>query len=146
MLVDVSHLTQSDVLYIIGVATAVAGFLAWTRKRTRPVWLKLKYLLEDWHGTPARPGVPGRMGAMERIAGIEANQLQTLTMIASNRAETQRDIAQVQADVSALIMTMADHSNQLQAFGERMDASERDREGIHREISVFKFGGTERQT
>ena len=31
----------------------------------------LQDLLDDWHGEEARPGVPGRLGVMERLDRIE---------------------------------------------------------------------------
>jgi len=50
----------------IGVLT---GFGVWLRKLMR----RLDNLLEDWNGSPARPGVPRRAGVMERLEKIECD-------------------------------------------------------------------------
>ena len=47
----------------------LAGFGVWLRKLMR----RLDNLLEDWNGSPARPGVPRRAGVMERLEKIEAD-------------------------------------------------------------------------
>lgn len=33
---------------------------------------RLVDFLDDWNGEPARPGVPARLGVMERVRGIES--------------------------------------------------------------------------
>jgi len=57
-------------------------------------WVKLgKPLLQffdDWRGAPARPGVPKRLGVMERTANIEQAQQE-------NRAEMGRQSVQLRA-------------------------------------------------
>ena len=158
------HITAEDFLTWSAIIGVIAGFLAWVRKRTKPVWEQFKTVLQDWNGVPDRPGVPGRRGVMPQLADVR-QQMDEIRMIATearyhsmpnggNSAydklsqkldQNREDVQAVQSDVSALIGTMAEHTNQLNTFGERMDASEKDREGIHREISGFKFGGTERQ-
>lgn len=47
----------------------LAGFAVWLRKLMR----RLDNLLEDWNGSPARPGVPRRAGVMERLEKIETD-------------------------------------------------------------------------
>ena len=47
----------------------LAGFGVWLRKLMR----RLDNLLEDWNGSPARPGVPRRAGVMERLEKIETD-------------------------------------------------------------------------
>ena len=47
----------------------LVGFGVWLRKLMR----RLDNLLEDWNGSPARPGVPRRAGVMERLEKIECD-------------------------------------------------------------------------
>lgn len=47
----------------------LGGFAVWLRKLMR----RLDNLLEDWNGSPARPGVPRRAGVMERLEKIETD-------------------------------------------------------------------------
>lgn len=151
------HITAESILQWSAVIGVVAGIFGWYRKRVRPALRKLRIIGEDWVGVPDRPGVKGRPGVMQRIDDIEkiAQEARYHSMpnggnsaydkLTQKLDQNRDDVGQVQSDVSALIGTMAQHTNELVAFGQRMDASERDRESIHREISVFKFGGTERQ-
>ncbi|MGW0091378.1 hypothetical protein ACWDWS_20455 [Streptomyces sp. NPDC003328] len=32
---------------------------------------RVELFMDDWYGEPARPGVPGRPGVMERVSGID---------------------------------------------------------------------------
>jgi hypothetical protein len=59
-----------DIEIIVGLITITATIIAvgrWTYRQFK----SLESLLEDWHGEPARPGVPGRLGVMERLDSIE---------------------------------------------------------------------------
>ncbi|MGK5529373.1 hypothetical protein [Streptomyces sp. URMC 129] len=44
-------------------------------------------VVDDWRGSPERPGVPARPGVLERIAGIEERMCQLLDRVA--RVESQ---------------------------------------------------------
>ena len=62
--------THVDIGIVVGLITIVATLLAvgrWTYRQFK----SLECLLEDWHGEDARPGVPGRLGVMERLDNIE---------------------------------------------------------------------------
>lgn len=59
-----------DTGVIVGLITIIAALIAcarWTYQQVR----SLQDLLEDWHGEKERPGVPGRLGVMERLDRIE---------------------------------------------------------------------------
>ena len=51
----------------------IATTVAWVAPKLR----RLNYLFDDWNGEPARPGVPRRMGVMERLEKIE-NKLDSI--------------------------------------------------------------------
>lgn len=158
-MITLPTVTQSDILFLIAVATVLVGIVAWFRRKIRPVFRGLRYMTQDWNGVPPRPGVPGREGVMERIAKIEKDSAEALyhskpnggnsaydhlsNKIDETKVEMQNDVGQVQSDVSALINTLAEHTNNLISLGDRMDASEHDRKNIHRDIAIFKFGKTE---
>ncbi len=63
-----------DVLVIWSVAAvAVAGqaALVWrTFRGVRRIVDRMDDLVDDWHGVPERPGVPGRLGVMARLRQI----------------------------------------------------------------------------
>ena len=59
-----------DIGIVVGVITIIGTVVAvgrWTYRQFK----SLECLLEDWHGESARPGVPGRLGVMERLDSIE---------------------------------------------------------------------------
>lgn len=59
-----------DIGIVVGVITIIGTVIAvgrWTYRQFK----SLECLLEDWHGESARPGVPGRLGVMERLDSIE---------------------------------------------------------------------------
>lgn len=59
-----------DIGVVVGIITVIGTLVAvgrWTYRQLKSV----ECLLEDWHGEPARPGVPGRLGVMERLDSIE---------------------------------------------------------------------------
>jgi len=70
-------MTGDPVLDVFMAAGAVATGLglAFSLARIgRRLWRQFQALddfLDDWRGEPARPGVPGRAGVMERLASIE---------------------------------------------------------------------------
>lgn len=56
-----------------GIVFAIAIVL-WAWKNLRPPTKGIEHFLEDWNGEPARPGVPPRLGMMQRVANIETSQ------------------------------------------------------------------------
>lgn len=65
-----SHGFFIDIDMLVPLCSTVGvlvGFGVWLRKLMR----RLDNLLEDWNGSPARPGVPRRAGVMERLEKIE---------------------------------------------------------------------------
>lgn len=58
-----------DPLVALGLLGMAAAPLKWLWGRLlRPLTL----MLQDWHGTPPRPGVPARPGVMVRLERLEA--------------------------------------------------------------------------
>ncbi|MET9611735.1 hypothetical protein [Kitasatospora indigofera] len=64
-----------DALLVWGGAItllAALGTAAWRAVRgTLRVGRKVEEFINDWNGEPARPGVPARLGVMQRVSGIE---------------------------------------------------------------------------
>ena len=64
----------------IGAAVAAVAALAWlwrtilgpTLHRLNAASNRVSQVLDDWQGTPARPGVPARPGIMEQMYGFKA--------------------------------------------------------------------------
>lgn len=58
-----------DPLVALGLLGLAGGALRWLwRQVIRP----LSLMLQDWHGSPPRPGVPARPGVMVRLERLEA--------------------------------------------------------------------------
>lgn len=60
----------TQIIEVGGVATALIAIIIVLRRVLAPL-RKLHYFLDDWFGTPARPGVPARLGVMARLDAIE---------------------------------------------------------------------------
>ncbi|MDH6111908.1 hypothetical protein P3T36_006909 [Kitasatospora sp. MAP12-15] len=64
-----------DVLVIwSAAAVAIAGLLALLWRAVRALVRlvgRMDEVIDDWQGTPSRPGVPGRLGVMARLDRIE---------------------------------------------------------------------------
>ncbi|WP_236241176.1 hypothetical protein [Streptomyces sp. CC228A] len=64
-----------DFLLVWGGAATVLGGAATMAWRSvagaRRLAGRLNEVIDDWSGTPPRPGVPARPGVMERLGGIE---------------------------------------------------------------------------
>lgn len=72
---DTTGLVAVDLLLVwsaAAVAVAAALGLLWAMVRgIRRIVSRVDEIVDDWHGTPGRPGVEGRPGVMERLDGIE---------------------------------------------------------------------------
>lgn len=60
--------TWLDLLIVPAIVLTCLGIAVWKPAR----WLysrarAVEQFLEDWHGTPTRPGVPGRPGVLTRL-------------------------------------------------------------------------------
>lgn len=54
------------------VAVATLGGLLWRAvRRMLAVARRVDEVVDDWTGTPARPGVPERLGVMARLAAVD---------------------------------------------------------------------------
>ena len=59
-----------DIGIVVGLITII-GTVVTVGRWTYGQFKSLECLLEDWHGEKPRPGVPGRLGVMERLDSIE---------------------------------------------------------------------------
>ncbi|HEY2086384.1 MAG TPA: hypothetical protein VGH54_10230 [Mycobacterium sp.] len=62
---------------VAGLAAGVTAFvppILWAVRKGWKAFKRLVLFLDDYEGTPARPGVDARPGVMERLKSIEANQ------------------------------------------------------------------------
>jgi hypothetical protein len=155
MNITLPNLSGDQIATLSFLGGILLGIAAWFRKRVRPLLKVLRTMGEDWVGVPDRPGVKGRPGVMARIEQIEAIATEARYHSMPNGGnsaydkltqkidDNREDLAQVQSDVSTLLRTLAQHTDQLTSFGQRMDASEADRKDLHRDFAIFKFGRTE---
>jgi hypothetical protein len=101
--------------YIAGVIVAVTGALfALTRvaagmRKTGKRW---EDFLDDWHGTPARPGRPAIPGVMERMVDLETGLQVVRHELFPNSGASVRDaLDRLEHELSLLkkpVQTMAD--------------------------------------
>lgn len=80
-----------SVMAILGMI--ITGLVGWWRgsRGLRKMALQVAYVVQDWNGTPGRPGVPEHPGIMVRMASIESWQAQTTAQLVTNGGSTLRD-------------------------------------------------------
>ena len=66
-----SGLYTVAILAVIGALGAVVAGVVTVVRRVGPVVQRAVRFFDDWHGSPARPGVAARPGVMERLAELE---------------------------------------------------------------------------
>lgn len=59
-----------QIIEVGAVSSALLAIIVFIRRALKPL-RKLHFFLDDWFGTPARPGVPARLGVMARLDAIE---------------------------------------------------------------------------
>jgi hypothetical protein len=64
-------MTWADAATVAAVALPVGGVLAASARWVGKKWRRVDEFIDDWQGTPARPGVPVRPGVMARLGAIE---------------------------------------------------------------------------
>lgn len=73
-------------------AVFVLGGLLWRLARPlRRVVRIVEDFADDWHGVPARPGVEGRAGVMERLGRIERSMGAVAHEVRPNNGSSMRD-------------------------------------------------------
>lgn len=68
---EVATATVADLFVWVLFIMFLAGIVTFLRKKIKPVTDALHRFLEDWSGEPERPGVPARLGVMQRLSAIE---------------------------------------------------------------------------
>lgn len=98
-------MTTASLIEFGKVAAAIVAFgavfallIRAARKATR-MSKKVSNFLEDWNGEPARPGVPGRPGAMERLSRVEIAVDEVRMQVNPNGGGSMRDTVNMIADV-----------------------------------------------
>lgn len=56
---------------VVSAVAVVGGGLGWTLRHFVGITKRVSLFLNDYEGTPARPGVPARAGVMERLAATD---------------------------------------------------------------------------
>jgi len=93
--------TVTDAAILGGNVAVVVALL----RKAWPVLRRLRDLLDDWNGEPARPGVPPRSGVMVRLESIEKRTEQLEHNGGSSLRDdisALREQAAAQSDVQAL--------------------------------------------
>ncbi|MEW2631775.1 hypothetical protein AB0903_08980 [Streptomyces sp. NPDC048389] len=84
---------DSLVVWSLAAVAICAGLgLLWRLVRgVRRIATRVDDFVDDWQGTPPRPGVPGRAGVMERLDGIEARVTRIEHEVRPNSGLSMRD-------------------------------------------------------
>lgn len=69
---SVRELTIAELVALLATIFTMLGILVGVFKYLIPLLKRLNNLTDDWHGEPARPGVPERKGVMERLGDQDA--------------------------------------------------------------------------
>lgn len=93
---------------VIG-ATGMAAVL-WSKviKPLRAVMKSLEQMFEDWNGVPRRPGVPARLGVMERFERSDAIQAEQGAQLRTLAETQQEQGAQLARLVAAMVPSTKD--------------------------------------
>lgn len=116
------EITGAGLLVVAGGIIAVGGAAAVVWRALRPVAQlvgRTNEFLDDWFGTPDRPGVPGRQGVMPRLAHVEASK--------ADRKELKELIQTIaeKADRDEVIALRAVLDQHIQAMEERPEGPSR---------------------
>ena len=95
--VATTHPVLSDPTLMLTWATLVVTIIAaciavarWGRKYGR----KIMQMVEDFNGTGERPGVPARLGVMERLQGLDLQVAQVISETSPNHGGSMKDAVQ----------------------------------------------------
>jgi len=89
--------TVLDVFAAAGIIAGGLGLIGLTVKGGRHLWRLGRMLgefLDDWFGTPARPGIEERPGVMARLARIEERQATVEHELTTNNGSSLKDAIQ----------------------------------------------------
>lgn len=73
-----------------GALLAICGLAAFVGRRVRKTWQRVDALLEDWFGTPARPGRPRIPSMPERVAELEHGMADVRQQVTPNGGNSKR--------------------------------------------------------
>lgn len=99
----------TQIIELGAVATALIAIVVVVRRIMVPLG-KLHDFLDDWFGTPARPGVPPRLGVMARLDAIE-HELHPNSSMSMRDAVDRIEKAVAIAPKIDAIATAVDHSD-----------------------------------
>lgn len=112
---DHNLLTDLTIGQLLGMAVTVAAVVAIIVK-INPLMKKLNQFFGDWFGEPERPGVEGRLGAMERLS------------------EQDKQIAEIKESIAPVVDMKAEgnHRQVLARLSDIQDTVDRNRGHTHR--------------
>lgn len=76
---------------VVAAVTGLCGVVWRVARPVRRVLQLVEDFIDDWRGTPARPGVPARSGVMERIDQIEDTVRTVAHEVRPNGGQSMRD-------------------------------------------------------
>lgn len=107
---EVVRMTDAQWFQWVAALSAVIALLAALHRYVvRPVLTlarRTSEFLEDWNGTPARPGVPHRPGAMARLAQLENNGG---TSVKDSVDATRAGVEHLRAELGSVHETQRNH-------------------------------------
>lgn len=133
---------REDIAFWGATLLALIGIYGFVRKTIIPPLQRLNRLVRDLTGEDARPGFAAKPGIMERMDSVEHAAHDAMYNSKPNGGNSaydrmmkqmRSDNEEIRSDVATLISTFADH----------IAESTKDREGLHREINMFKVDRSE---
>lgn len=113
------HATLDAVLVWVGAVVlllTMGGFLFRFVRGIVVIVRRFNYFFDDWYGAPGRPGVPPRLGVMERIGGFEDRLTGMEHEMRPNSGQSLRD--QVDLANCRLARLLPDGDSHCQHLGE----------------------------
>ncbi|MFE6549635.1 hypothetical protein ACFVHS_14750 [Streptomyces sp. NPDC057746] len=101
-------------LTVGGLLTALVGVAAAVWRVVRAglrFFRRVELFMDDWYGEPARPGVPGRPGVMERVSGIDDRLTRVEHELQPNSGQSLRDAVDLANRRLARLCPDPDHAD-----------------------------------
>ncbi|MGW2074300.1 hypothetical protein ACWCPK_38690 [Streptomyces sp. NPDC001953] len=113
-MIETGNSALDTLLTVGGLLTALVGVAAAVWRVVRAglrFFHRAELFMDDWYGEPARPGVPGRPGVMERVSGIDDRLTRVEHELQPNSGQSLRDAVDLANRRLARLCPDPDHAD-----------------------------------
>ncbi|MFE0545228.1 hypothetical protein [Streptomyces sp. NPDC058891] len=113
-MIETGNSALDTLLTVGGLLTALVGVAVAVWRVVRAglrFFRRVELFMDDWYGEPARPGVPGRPGVMERVSGIDDRLTRVEHELQPNSGQSLRDAVDLANRRLARLCPDPDHAD-----------------------------------